>query len=167
VSDLRIPPGAFEVPREVLDNSRVRASALRVEKRPFLFNTDLDGILSAQLLSLVLGWEPIGMCKCAGRGSDSLWVGERHGGVHPDAACLLPQEPPESPGQPCAGRRAVSTEPRWAQGRLGESDGYPPVANRGAAYVRCWMANSPNATRFGPWGHRHVSTLMHQRWGRP
>lgn len=86
MSDMEIPPGRFVVPQEVLDRSRVRASVLAVEKRPFLFNTDLDGVLSAHLLSQVLGWEPIGMCKCAGRGSDRLWVGESHGGVHPDAA---------------------------------------------------------------------------------
>lgn len=53
-----------------------RAACLRIRDFPrrFVFNADLDGVLSAHLLKKHLGWEPVGASACSGLPTDSLWL---------------------------------------------------------------------------------------------
>ncbi len=53
-----------------------QAACLRIRDFPrrFVFNADLDGVLSAHLLKKHLGWEPVGASACSGLPTDSLWL---------------------------------------------------------------------------------------------
>ena len=43
-------------------------------ERNFIFNTDLDGIISAALLVRWLNWTPVGICHCGGSDNDGVWL---------------------------------------------------------------------------------------------
>jgi len=43
-------------------------------RRRFIFNCDLDGMLSAALLVAELNWEPIGVSACTGSDKDAFWI---------------------------------------------------------------------------------------------
>lgn len=53
----------------------VRGTTWILERdQDFIFNPDLDGILSAAILVRYLGWNPVGICACAGRPKDGVWI---------------------------------------------------------------------------------------------
>lgn len=55
-----------------------RAACLQIREFPrrFVFNADLDGVLSAHLLKRQLDWQPVGASACSGLQTDCLWLAE-------------------------------------------------------------------------------------------
>jgi hypothetical protein len=69
---------------DVLEDTKNRVGAVLTRGRRFVFNIDLDGVLSALLLQHYLDWRPAGVCACGGRPNDSVWL-------HEDTA-VLPED---------------------------------------------------------------------------
>ena len=44
----------------------------------FIFNTDLDGMVSAMILSKFLSWDAIGLCACSGSKNDCIWLDPKY-----------------------------------------------------------------------------------------
>lgn len=59
---------------DVLRYTKQRVGTVLTRSRSFVFNIDLDGVLSALLLKHYLDWTPAGVCACGGRPSDSVWL---------------------------------------------------------------------------------------------
>lgn len=55
-----------------------RAACLQIREFPrrFVFNANLDGVLSAHLLKRRLVWQPVGASACSGLQTDCLWLAE-------------------------------------------------------------------------------------------
>jgi hypothetical protein len=66
----------WRAPPTVIDDSRSACLQIREFPRRFVYNADLDGVLSAHLLCKHLGWEPVGASACSGLPSDGLWFAE-------------------------------------------------------------------------------------------
>lgn len=81
-----LPPGRWIPPKEIIDSSLAVGRRIAGAVHPFLFNPDLDGVLSAEILRRFVGWTPIGLCACAGRDGDRLWIETRYEEVPPEAA---------------------------------------------------------------------------------
>ena len=59
---------------DVIDRTREACLGIRELPRQFVFNADLDGVLSAHLLDGSLGWTAVGASACSGVQGDCLWL---------------------------------------------------------------------------------------------
>lgn len=129
LSDAARRPG-----NEVVAQSRSRCGLdLAGVDRNFIFNMDLDGVISALLLREHLKWTPIGVCACNGGRSDAVWVHQSAQAIPAGTTFVDMWVVP--PSYPCIDQHVVAVDPgHWnrlaaTEGKLNPNLLWPCIAS--------------------------------------